>query len=325
MSKQRLWTGIVGFLGIMVLILDSKTALLGARDGIDLCVRTVIPSLFPFFLLSNLLTGSLMGLEFRILRPIGCLFGLHKSTESLLIPAFLGGYPVGAQSVSTAYNAGQLSRENAEKLLAFCNNAGPAFLFGMIGTLFPGLRYAWMLWGIHILSALLVSRVFPINPSSIKISNSRTCGIMEAMTSSLKVVAQVCGWVTVFRVLIAFLNRWVMWLFPVTAQVTIIGLLELSNGCCSLGLIDSIPVRFTLCACLLAFGGLCITMQTSSAANGLSMKYYLAGKALQTIFSFLICLCIRYTWMILPASCVYFLLRIGKHRINSRNSVTIGV
>ena len=37
-------------LGMLVLILDSKTALAGAREGIDLCIRTVIPSLFPFFL-----------------------------------------------------------------------------------------------------------------------------------------------------------------------------------------------------------------------------------------------------------------------------------
>ena len=325
MKNQSIRTSLVVCTGILILILDSKTAISGAKDGIDLCLRTVIPSLFPFFLMSNLLTESLMGVEFRILRPIGRLFGLHKGTESMLIPAFLGGYPAGAQSISQAYRSGHLSKDNAERLLSWCNNAGPAFLFGMIGPMFPSSGYAWALWSIHILSAFLVSKTFPTPVESSQIVPSQTRGITEAMISSLRAIATVCGWVTVFRVLIAFLNRWVLWLLPVTAQVTIAGLLELSNGCCSLGLIDNIPVRFALCSCLLAFGGLCVTMQTSSAAMGLSIKYYLAGKALQTLFSLLICLCIRYTWIILPASCVYFLLWIGKLRINSRNSVTIGV
>ena len=71
MKGQRLWIGLGAFAGISILILDSRTALIGAQEGIVLCLQTVIPSLFPFFMLSNLLTGSLMGADFRILRPIG--------------------------------------------------------------------------------------------------------------------------------------------------------------------------------------------------------------------------------------------------------------
>ena len=35
-------------LGMIVLILDSKTALSGCREGVTLCLNVVIPSLFPF-------------------------------------------------------------------------------------------------------------------------------------------------------------------------------------------------------------------------------------------------------------------------------------
>ena len=51
MRKKQLWTGIAASMGMLVLILDGKTALEGARQGIELCLRTVVPSLFPFFLL----------------------------------------------------------------------------------------------------------------------------------------------------------------------------------------------------------------------------------------------------------------------------------
>ena len=91
MVSRRILPGVVAALGILILILDSKTALRGAAESIDLCVRTVIPSLFPFFLLSGILVKSLMGNKFPLLRPIGRLLGIPEGAESLLISGFLGG------------------------------------------------------------------------------------------------------------------------------------------------------------------------------------------------------------------------------------------
>ena len=48
-------------LGMLLLILDSGTALEGAKEGLVLCVSSVIPALLPFWVLSSLLTGSLWG------------------------------------------------------------------------------------------------------------------------------------------------------------------------------------------------------------------------------------------------------------------------
>ena len=129
--RQQLWTGIGAASAMAILILDGKTAITGAQDGIALCLQTVIPSLFPFILLSILLTNTLLGHAIPLLRPLGRLFHLPSGSESLLICAFLGGYPVGAQTVSSLFQNGQLPRSTADRMLTFCNNAGPAFLFGM--------------------------------------------------------------------------------------------------------------------------------------------------------------------------------------------------
>ena len=325
MNKQRFWTGCSAFAGILVLILDSRTALSGAQDGLRLCIQTVIPSLFPFFILSNLLTGALMGMDFLLLRPIGRFFGLPKGAESLLIPACLGGYPAGAQSIAVAFKSGQISKNTAERLLAFCNNAGPAFLFGMIGQMFPSNLYPWALWGIHIGAAWMVSLLLRCEDTSYAVQHENSCGITRSMRDSLTVMATVCGWVILFRVLIAFLNRWILWLLPEEAQVAAIGILELSNGCCSLLSVKNISVRFVLCACLLAAGGLCVTMQTASAAKGLSMKYYFTGKALQVLFSLLLSMSILHPWLFLLLLLMFVPLMTEKIRKNSRNPETIGV
>ncbi len=146
MQNHSLRTGLCAAAAMLILIVDGRTALTGAKEGLDLALTTVIPSLFPFFFLSALLTGSMVGRTSRWLQPLGRLFGLTCGTEALLIPAFLGGYPAGAQSVAAAAASGRITRKDTSRLLSFCNNAGPSFLFGMAGTMFSDPAAPWILW-----------------------------------------------------------------------------------------------------------------------------------------------------------------------------------
>lgn len=326
MQKRQLWTGLGASIGMLILILDGKTALEGARQGIELCLRTVIPSLFPFFLLSILLTSSFIGMQLSPLQPLSRLFSIPTGAESILISAFLGGYPVGAQSISEAYHAGHLGKRDAERMLSFCNNAGPAFLFGMVAAMFPRKWMAWALWGIHIYSALLVSKLLPGSGNRVQMEGNRAVSLSAAMVSAVKIMSQVCGWVVLFRVIIAFLSRWVLWILPTAAQVAVTGMLELSNGCCALNAIENISLRFVVCSGILAFGGLCVTMQTVSVTKGLSLKYYFLGKGLQTLFSLLLSAAmIRKIWAVLPVLGLLILIIPRKMRKNSSNPLPVGV
>lgn len=290
MKRKQLLPGIGASVGMLILILDGKTALEGAQSGIELCLRTVIPSLFPFFVLSILLTSSCAGASLPLLRPLGRLCGVPKGAESIFISGFLGGYPVGAQSISAAYHSGQLSKQDAERMLGFCNNAGPAFLFGMAASMFPRKGIAWVLWGIHILSALLAALTLPAGGSgSTKLRRQPKTSLSDALRSAVHVMATVCGWVVLFRVVIAFLKRWILWIFPAEVQVALTGLLELSNGCYELLSVNDVSLRFCICSGILAFGGLCVTMQTVSVTSGLSLRYYFGGKLMQTLFSLALC------------------------------------
>jgi len=290
---RRIWTGIVSSIGMLLLILDAKTALSGAAEGVELCMRTVIPALLPFFLLSILLTGALTGQRIRLLEPLGRLCGMPAGSESLLILGFLGGYPAGAQAVAQAYRAGQLKKQDAERMLGFCSNAGPSFLFGIIALQFPSQRMVWVLWGIHILSAIAVGMILPDkSKSTTRIFPGRTVNIPEALMQALRIMAGVCGWVIVFRVIIAFCRRWFLWLLPEAAQIIWIGVLELANGCCCLGSITDTALRFVVCSGILAFGGLCVWMQTVSVTAGLGTGWYFPGKLLQALLS----ICLAWLW-----------------------------
>ena len=282
-------------LGMFLLILDSHTALQGASDGIMLCIRTVIPSLFPFLFLSSLLTDALSGSKIPLLTPICRLLKVPIGSEGILVAGFLGGYPVGAQAIQQAYKRKQLSSDQARRMLAFCNNAGPAFLFGMAASLFPYPWMPWTLWGIHVLSAILVAIVIPrepagdLDPMVIKPSGAATI-----LYRSCIIQSKICGWIILFRILITVLFRWIGWCLPAIMQIILSGVLELSNGCYSLLSVDNIGLRFLLCSGFLGFGGFCVMLQTYSAAEGVDTSLYLPGKLLHTALSILMASAVQY-------------------------------
>ena len=324
MKYRQLWSGILAGIGMLVLILDGKLALEGARTGIDLCMKAVIPSLFPFFVLSILLTGSLSGQSFRILRPVRTFCGLPEGSDSILISGFLGGYPIGAQCIGQYYRSGALSQRDAQRMLGFCSNAGPAFLFGLIGPMFTEGWIPWALWGIHMGSALLCGRLMKGGSDTAIAVQAAPVSITQAVQRSVCAMAQVCGWIILFRVLLSFLQQWLFWCLPVPVQVALFGFLELSNGCSVLGYISSESLRFLFASGMLAFGGLCVTMQTASVTSGLSLRYYLLGKLYQTLISlFFSWAVIRRCWFLLPVPFL-FLLK-GKKQKKSSFPETVRV
>ena len=117
--------GLLAAAGMLVLILDSGLALEGARDGLTLCIQTVIPSLFPFFVLSSVLLSALSEQDSILIKLLAKKLMIPQRAASLVIPGFLGGYPVGAKCVADLYESRQISKKDAQRLLAFCSNAGP--------------------------------------------------------------------------------------------------------------------------------------------------------------------------------------------------------
>ena len=283
--KKSLTLGIFSSAGMLMLILDSRTALQGAQEGIDLCLRAVIPSLFPFLVLGSILTSA-TGRGSRLLRPLGRLLYIPKGAEGVFLTGILGGYPTGARVVTQAYQSGQLPKNEANRMLTFCNNAGPAFLFGILSTKFAHWTTIWVLWGIHILSAMVVARLQSprAHEHNVKLEVP-PISLAQALKQAVSTMGCICGWVVLFRIFLCFCSKWILWIVPTPVQIAFSGLVELTNGCCELDAITSESTRFVLCSALLAFGGICVTMQTASVIGALSLGAYFRGKVVQTAIS----------------------------------------
>lgn len=287
-KRMPLIHGILICVAFFLLILDTRTAVSGVAEGIELCLRTVIPALFPFLILSPMLVASIPRLT--ILRPLGRLLGIPDGSESIVIAGLLCGYPVGAHMVHDAWIKGQLTRSDARRMAAFCNNAGPAFIFGIGGSIFSDRRIPWLLWLVQILSSFLVGVLLP-GKSKQRYSNNHTTSpsLRSSLERSIVVMTYICGWVILFRIILSFFRRWLVWLFPKWVDILLCGVLELANGCTILNTIQDPSVKFLMMSAFLAFGGLSVHMQTSSVTPGLNITYiHLLGKLMQTATSLLL-------------------------------------
>lgn len=292
----KLWVSLLAASAMAVLILDTKTAFSGAITGVQLCLQTVIPSLLPFFVLSAYLGSRLAGLRIPFLTSLGRLCKIPAGSEPLLLLGFLGGYPIGVQNIMHAYESNILSLKTAQRMTLFCNNAGPAFLFGMAASLFSHWAVPWILWAIHIATALLLATILPREDQAIcRKIETKEIPFTAAMEKGLKSMALVCGWVIIFRVLSTFIERWFGFMLHPNAQIFLVGFLELANGCTSLNGIPCEGLRFALCAFFLGFGGLCVTMQTLAVCKILPTGQYLNCKLLHGTISSLIAYVLHFT------------------------------
>lgn len=273
---------------MLLLILDTDTAKQGVLDGITLCINVIIPALFPFFVVTGYMNTAILGMKIPGTQGILKFLRLPKGSESLLLLGLVGGYPVGAGLIADAYRHKQIDLRTARIMLGYCSNAGPAFIFGITSLLFSSPWIALVLWIIHILSALITGLILPRPSNSIlKTHTSNSISIVSALKNSIVTCATVCGWIIIFKMILQYSNHYLGYsntLFSIVLQ----GMMELSNGCLLLSEISAEYARFILCAGFLAFGGICVLMQTASAVESTGLGLYIPGKIVQTCISILL-------------------------------------
>lgn len=308
----------------MFLLIFSNSNLSSAKTGLSLWANSVVPSLLPFFIATELLgytnVVSILGkLLNRFMRPI---FNVPGEGAFPFVMGIISGYPMGAKIVSNFKSQGICTNEEAERLLAFTNNSGPLFIIGTVGIgLFKDTNTGILLFLTHILACLTVGFIFRwwksgrkkrtaflqdssnTVPSKVSLSNLGEV-LASSIMSAINTVFLIGGFIVLFSVIISILENGgildavgnfispILNVFgiPVSyADGILTGLLELTNGVCSIASIanKSISTNIIICAFLLGFGGISITLQILSITSKakISIKPYIIGKLLQGTFA----------------------------------------
>ena len=132
--KKYIFTIFV-FILILFCILFPETMINSTKNGISLWWKVILPSLFPFMILSNLITKTALPKIFgKLLNPImQFVFKLPGISAIAVFLGMIGGYPVGAKVTADLRKNNTISKNTANKLITFTNNSGPLFITGAIG------------------------------------------------------------------------------------------------------------------------------------------------------------------------------------------------
>lgn len=150
----------------LILSLYAKETSYAARNALYLCLDVVIPSLFPFFVLSRITAPYLSGFSCPkfLKKLVEKYFGLPYYTLVSIILGYLSGYPTGAKLAHDMIDEGLLDSRQASKLIAVANNCSPLFLIGTIGAgLFHSIKIGFLLllihWSSGIIAAFFIGRM----------------------------------------------------------------------------------------------------------------------------------------------------------------------
>lgn len=213
---------------ILLLIMFSDTAVKSASNGIQLWLGVVFPSLFPFFVVSEILNktrfiNALGVLLEPVMRP---LFNVPGCASFALAMGITSGYPVGAKITAGMREENLLTKTESERLLSFTNNSGPLFIIGAVAVgMFKMPELGLLLLTCHILASITVGIIFRFygrsNESTYPISNDKiwarfkkeliknskqniNLGIIlgDAVKNSISVMLTIGGFIILFSVII---------------------------------------------------------------------------------------------------------------------------
>lgn len=280
------------------MIISPTNSINGAEDALKLCADKVIPSLFPFIFCSNMFISlGIARIASRTLSPLTQrLFGISGVGAIAIVLGITSGYPIGAVCAASLYQSGECTKNEASRLLAFCNNSGPMFVIGAIGIgMLHNYRVGVFLYLIHFFSALICGIIFKRwkNPEKkntlppafedAEIKNAIP-DMGTAIAKSVETMLLICGFIIIFSVFTSAIP-------DCSAKKYIYSLLEVTGG---LNMLFKNPNNLTLplASFFLALSGMSVFAQVCSVVIpcGLSPKPYLAGKLLQGIIAFFLTL-----------------------------------
>lgn len=300
---------------IILFVLNLKDCINASLVGLNLVIKTILPTIFPFSFICNLLICyDGISLYSKILGPLLCRpLKLSKNSSFPIAASVLCGYPLGCKYCCDLYNLGYINKKEFERLLNIASNASPMFLIGSVGaTMFGNTKLGFILLIANYLSPLIIGIItipkgdFNKN-SKVMHSGFKKVSIGSALKTSIEnsvnTTLQVGAFVIIFSIIISIIksNAYISITFkniedflniPSSSLYgTLLGSIEFTNGC-KLISSSTLPLilKLSIISFICSFSGLSVIAQISSFIGDLNISLFKYSflKFIQGIISFII-------------------------------------
>ena len=261
----------------------------GIRRALSLAYQSLVPALFPFMILSDLL----LSIDWRFFDQIigtriGKLFGVSPIAARVIIIGCLSGFPIGAKLCADLYRQGKLSESEAQTTLHLASFCSPAFIImgigrGVLDSASLGTKIYWIILFSHLLSGLIFRRSRKHSAETSRAYDRQTS---FSLTESIEKAGLGCMKITAYLAFFSAVSSIISGFIKNNAIASVFAILfEIGSGA---SFIDANSRYATIILCGgIAFSGLSVAMQITSYAKqvGISMKTYYLGKILSCIFA----------------------------------------
>ena len=312
---------------IIAIIINQSKYSQTALNGLDIWVKVLVPSLFPFFVLTKLFSYGDFIQDFTHLfsKPFKKLYKCPPISSYIFLMSIITGYPVGAKLISDFYNTKQLNKIDAIKTLSFSANSGPMFILGSVAIgMFMSRKMGIIIYASHVLGSLIngiIYRNYGNKQKTIETqNNNQTCtssitthqnifhdakndlDFSQSITSSISSIMLIGGVICFTFVIIEVITS----SYFFTSFINLIsnnginsdfvcaifsGILEITKGCLML---SSVPISFNLvcilCTAIISFGGISTVLQAVAfTKNIIPTKLLIFQKFTHAICSSIVC------------------------------------
>lgn len=277
-------------------------------DGFLMWAECVLPSLFPFMVISFLAVKSGFAEKASLpLKKITGIFNLPPAAAVCFLISACSGYPAGARCLLEFYENGSLDEKDCKKLSLLCSTSGPLFIIGSIGVrMLDDKSAGWKILLAHFLSIISIALILALfskrgKKSDLRRTPQRGNLLYDSFYNAVISVAVAGGFIAFFSVsarilsdfnfLIVFEKLFCLFTDKESANALSIGLVEATTGCRNMSASAS-RLKLPFCGFLITFGGASIIAQQLAylTKTGVKPTYFIGVKFLQGVLCFLILL-----------------------------------
>ena len=289
------------FLILILVFLNKSLVTESILSSFYIWYNTLVPSMFPMIVLSDILItyNSYNIIPIKITKYISKLFNISNNAVIIFILSIISGFPTNAIIINKAINNKNITKDEAEHLLLFCNFANPLFILETVGTFYlKNNSFAIIILISHILSNIIIGIIFrknnhPKNNYIIDTFKSQNFGdvLSNAIYKSINSLLMIAGTITLFLILTTLITH----IFNLNNCLSLIikSLLEMTMALSYLSNLNiSSTLKVVISSMIISFSGLSIHLQVISSLENIKYKSYLKGRILSSIISGVISLII---------------------------------
>ena len=305
--KNKLFNTIViilSLLSLVGLIIYKSLVFSTVSYSLRLWVSSIIPSLFFFFVISEILVSYNITdyIPVFIKKVFKKLFNVNDSVVSLFFLSIISGFPSSSKMSRYMYDNGLINNDMASHALIFTHFASPLFILGTISVFF--------LHSDSLGIIVLISHYIPniilgiITRNSVKNNNGRTNDVVNSISfpkvfiksvrNGIDTLLMILGILTCFLVMSTIITN--IFRFDIYTDAIIKGILEMTMGLKSISVLNISDIyKVIISSMILSFGGISVHMQILSFIEDSDIAYRpfliarLYHSILSGVFAYVLC------------------------------------